>query len=74
MKRPTEQQINIAIGWLDANEGEGDEAQACKAVAEWINAIANDAMLREEARRAGVTVAALRRRLSNFSALSKVEP
>jgi rRNA-processing protein FCF1 len=63
MKRPTEVQINIATAWLDANEGEGEEAEACKAVAEWINGLANDAMLREEARRAGVTVAALRRRL-----------
>ena len=64
MKRPTEQQIEIAALWLDGNEGDGEEKEACAAVAVWLRHEANEAMLRSEARKAGVTVARLRRAIT----------
>lgn len=35
-KRPTFEQFGVAAEWLDMNEGDGGEAEACKAVAEWL--------------------------------------
>ena len=64
MNRPSQEQIEIAALWLDENEGGETEQAACSAVAEWIRLEAYESMLRSEARRAGVTVAQLRRRLA----------
>lgn len=61
---PTQEQIDIAALWLEGNEGEGAERTACLVVAKWIKRQAYEGMLRSEARKAGVTVANLRRRLA----------
>lgn len=63
MKRPTDDQFAVAVEWLLANEGEDGEAEACKAVADWIEAGRSESYLRTAARKAGVPVAALRKRL-----------
>lgn len=63
MKHPTQDQIDVAAMWLELNEGEDDERGACVAVAEWIKAHAFEHMLRSEARKGDVSVAALRRKL-----------
>ena len=62
MKCPTYDQLQLAALWLENNEG--DEAGDCKAVAEWLKHEADEAMIRSEARRGGVTVAALRRKIA----------
>lgn len=64
MRRPTDQQIEIACLWLEANEGEGEERQACRSVAAWLEHQAAGRMLRQEAKTAGIPVAAVRRRLA----------
>jgi hypothetical protein len=61
---PTQEQICIAVLWLRSNEGEGPEGEACRAVAEWIDHAAGEDFLRRQARKAGVPVAALRRKLA----------
>lgn len=65
MKHPTDEQIRMAAEWLRINEGEEGEAQACHAVADWIEHEADERVLRSEARKAGVTVARLRRMLAD---------
>lgn len=60
---PTMEQIEIASMWLESNEGEGSERAACIAVAEWIKDHAYNAMLRDKARLAGISVVELRRLL-----------
>jgi hypothetical protein len=64
---PTDQQFETAIMWLQSNEGEGEEAEACNAVASWIEQHRTNAMLREVARKAGVSVTKLRKRLAGKS-------
>jgi len=69
MKIPTAEQITIAALWLRCNEGEGEEAAACNAVADWIEHESQDRFLKEEARKAGIPIArfraALKRRLTD---------
>ncbi len=64
IKRPSREQIATASEWLSCNEGDGGEALACRAVAEWILAIDDDHQLRQKARQAGVTVTRLRRAIT----------
>lgn len=61
---PPQEQIDISILWLESNEGDEGEADACKAVAAWIQHEATESMLRREARSAGMPVARLRRKLA----------
>lgn len=63
MKHPTDAQIEVARMWLESNEGEGDEREACQVVAKWLTHGEHERMLRQEARKAGITVARLRRQL-----------
>lgn len=63
-KLPTDQQVGVAVMWLRLNEGKDGETEACHAVADWIEHEAFEAMLRSEARSAGVPVARLRRKLA----------
>lgn len=67
MRQPSEEQINIATAWLRDNEGDDGEADACRAVADWIRHLANEAFLRNSARKAGVTVARLKRKLAELA-------
>jgi hypothetical protein len=63
-KRPTDQQFETAIMWLQSNEGDNEEATACCAVADWIEHLRTEDLLRQGARQAGVTVARFRKRLA----------
>lgn len=64
---PTDQQFEIAILWLENNEGEGEEGVACKAVAEWLEEFLRNRTIRSAARKAGVPIAKLRARLDTRS-------
>ena len=64
MKMPSTEALDVAIAWLECNEGTGDEGAACKAVASWLEHMNREAWLRHEARAAGVPVARLRRKLA----------
>jgi predicted outer membrane lipoprotein len=68
MRRPTEQQIDIARNWLEHNEAGDHEEEACKAVALWLEHLQQEQMLREEARRVGMPVSQLKRALKARSA------
>jgi hypothetical protein len=63
MKRPTTEQLNVAIAWLRSNEGDGGESESCAVVAEWIEHLEQSAVLTAAARKGGVSVKALRERL-----------
>lgn len=65
MKLPPTEQIDIAVAWLECNEGEGQEGEACRAVAAYLEHQNKEAFLRREARAQGVPVARLRRKLEN---------
>lgn len=64
MKRPSYDELLLAADWLDENEGDGGEAYSCKAVAKWLREVAEDRLIRSEARQAGVPVARLRRKIA----------
>ena len=64
--KPTDTEINIAIMWLESNEGDNGEAEACKAVAEWIAHEQRERVVAKIARRAGVTKARARRKLEEM--------
>lgn len=68
MKRPTEEQMNIAIHWLENNEGVGEEQDACVAVGRWLDKLLSDDVVRKHARDAGIPVATVRRRIRELSA------
>lgn len=63
-KRPTPEQFEFAVMWLQSYEPDKDEINVCAVVAEWIETEEYEHMLRHEARKAGVTVARLRRHLT----------
>ena len=63
MRKPTAEDIETAIAWLQANEGEDGEASACSKVADWLGTLARDAYIRKAARVAGVPVAMVRAKL-----------
>jgi hypothetical protein len=63
MKRPTADDIAIASEWLNYNTGENGEAESCKRVADWIDAMARAEIERQAARGIGAPVSALRRKL-----------
>jgi rRNA-processing protein FCF1 len=62
-KRPTTDQLDTAIAWLRANEGDQGEAGRCAAVADYLEAVEQDAMIKQAARKAGVPVSMVRKRL-----------
>lgn len=64
MKRPTTWQFDVAIEWLLNNEGEGQEGEACKAVAEWLDHEMRERKIKSTARKIGVTPARLRAKLA----------
>lgn len=64
MSRPTDEQFDIAVLWLENNEGEGAEGEACRAVAAWLQKELADRQIRYTARKVGVTTAQLRKKLS----------
>ena len=61
MKKPTAEQLVTAILWLEKYKG--DEADACRAVAEWLFHLTHEDRIRRAARTAGIPVATVRRKL-----------
>lgn len=58
MSKPTDDDINIAIAWLESNEGDPDgERGACVRVSVWLEQLVE----RREAKRLGVRVGYLRK-------------
>ncbi len=55
MKRPAFEDIQTAADWLDCNEGEDGEAEACSRVATWLRAYAQEAKIKAAARKVGCT-------------------
>lgn len=74
MRMPTQEQINVAIMWLQSNEGEDGELSDCNAVAQWLQHQAHNAMLREEARAGGDHIQAYHYEIDRlFAAIGGVE-
>jgi len=65
VKRPTPKQFDVAIGWLEVNEGDQGEAEACQTVARWIEHQQQEHLLKSSARSGGVSIKALRARLGS---------
>ena len=64
---PPTEQIDIAIMWLESNEGKGVEGEACKAVAAWLEHMNREAWIRHEARARGITPTRFRKALAKCS-------
>jgi len=64
MKKPTQQDFDTAIMWLESNNGRDGEQEACLAVAGWIEQNQKRAFEKSEARRAGCSVKYLRKIMS----------
>ena len=62
MHMPSDAILDVAIMWLESNEGQ--ESEACKAVARWIEHEHKERMIREGARKSGVSIAHFRRELA----------
>ena len=65
-RMPSEQAIATAVAWLHCNEGPGDEEADCKLVADWINRLLWDAVIRRTARELKCPVPAVRRKLAEI--------
>lgn len=65
MRMPERDAIATAIEWLECNEGGGDEATGCSEVAAWLRYELGERDLRDAARRAGLPVAVVRRRVAD---------
>jgi hypothetical protein len=65
------QQIGLAAEWLRMYEDEG--AEACRAVADWIEHLDREAFIRSLARRAGVPTAVARRKLTDADWMARHE-
>lgn len=61
--QPYYTEFEIAIAWLETNEGDIEEHTACRKVAGWLIDKVNDMKLKQVAREAGVSVVRLRKRL-----------
>lgn len=68
-KTPTNQEIVTAIAWLDAFEGEAEpeNARDITRVAVWLREFVQDRVLKTEAKKAGVPIAYVRKRLQELS-------
>jgi uncharacterized membrane protein len=59
-ERVSVEDLELAAEWLDVNEGDAGEAEACHRVAEWLRAEADrrgqDRIVRRLAKEAGTTV------------------
>lgn len=62
-RKPLDHEFSVAIDWLENNEGDGGEGEACRAVAAWIAYQHAADMMRSTARKHRVPVAALKRKL-----------
>jgi hypothetical protein len=70
MKFPSDDEITIALLWLESNEGEGEEGKACKAVAMWLENHSRNKNLRKFAKEHGVTTAKVREAIRTARMLS----
>jgi len=60
MRRPTQEQMQIAALWLDCNDAGDDEQAACEAVSVWLQQMVADQGLRAHAKRLGVPMSTIR--------------
>lgn len=73
MTRPDLDSFSQAAEWLRANEGPNGEAEACAAVADWLEDYARKAMQREIAREVGAPVAKVRAALNTCPPQTEVK-
>lgn len=71
---PNDATLNIALLWLENNEGDEHEKGACLAVRDWIDALMQERVIRSAAKSAGVPVAALRQKIAEREARRKATP
>jgi hypothetical protein len=64
-EKPTPDDFATAIAWLNHNDGDNGEAEACSRVAEWLRAKMEDEALRGIARAEGIPFARLRAAMSD---------
>lgn len=64
MRTPSNDSLLTAAEWLRANEAGDAEQAACEAVAVYLENLVAEKMIRHAARLAGVTTAAVRRKLA----------
>lgn len=69
MKLPDTEILDITILWLEHNEGNGKEREACLAVAKYLEHQNREAFIRREARCRGVSPASFRRLLERHDSL-----
>jgi hypothetical protein len=73
MKRPTTQQLDIAAEWLLVNNGNEGEAEACKAVADWLQHIREQvetsAAIKAVAKETGARVSDVRKAVRTVNAV-----
>lgn len=72
MKRPTQEQIDTAILWLQTNDGRDGESVACNTVAQWLGHMQREAAVNSLARKVGVTPARMRLKLAEVKARAAV--
>lgn len=69
MKRPSTDDLDTAIMWLESNEGvEGGEADRCKRVAAWLAHLEREHAIQTIARRHRAPVARVREALAKRTA------
>lgn len=66
-RMPSDEDIGTAIAWLECNEGDGGEVEACQRVADYLQDRMIDRAIGREARRAGVSPKDLRRKLKELN-------
>lgn len=63
-KRPSADDLYLAAEWLEIYEG-AEDAEACRRVAAWLRSQSDAAELRAACRAAGVSIAKLRKHITN---------
>lgn len=64
MKRPAAEDLAIAAEWLESNEGDNGEKEACSRVATWLDTYARESAERAAAREVGCTVGYFRKHMA----------
>lgn len=64
MRRPCLEDLSVAAEWLQFNEGDDGEKEACSRVATWLDTYARESAERAAARRVGCTVGYFRKYLA----------
>jgi len=64
MKRPSTAKFEVAIMWLENNEGEGFEREACREVAAWLDQLRSSEKIARIARKTKIPAKRVREYLT----------